>query len=160
MKYLLFSFWNGKIYSKYYIIFSSRIRINLSNRNIITCRGLPIDVKISASPRYHLLLVLQYVHDYLHSRIGTIGPCYIVCVRGSLNYRVRHLRFEFGGTDQGSSYLSLSIALPQRCRPERNESDSAMLRFFQNLFIQDLNTFNNERYMQKKPQKMASECAI
>ena len=28
-------------------------------------------------------------------------------------------------------------------------SDSAMLRFFQNLFTQDLNTFNSERYAQK-----------
>ena len=59
-------------------------------------------VNISANPRSHLLLVLQYVHDYLQSQIGTIDPCYIVCTQGmqSLNYRVRHLlRFEFGWTE-------------------------------------------------------------
>ena len=61
-------------------------------------------VIISANPRYHLLLVLQYVCDYLESQIGTIGFCYIVCARGmqSLNYQVRHLlQFKFGGTEPG-----------------------------------------------------------
>ena len=54
-------------------------------------------------PFRYLLLVLQYVHDYLQCNIGTlIGACYIVRARRmqSLKYRVRHfLRYEFRGTD-------------------------------------------------------------
>ena len=62
----------------------------------------PTYVKISASFRYNLVLVLQYVHDNLQSQIGTIGPCYIVWTRGmqSLNAGVHHLQFDFGGTER------------------------------------------------------------
>ena len=39
-------------------------------------------VILSVNPRYHLLLVLQYVHDYLQSR-------YIVCPRGMQSLNIK-----------------------------------------------------------------------
>ena len=51
---------------------------------------------------------------------------------------------------QGSRYLSLSIALPQHCRPEYNAVIwQRNAKIFQNLFTQDLNAFNSERCAKK-----------
>ena len=52
-----------------------------------------------------------------------------------------------------ATYLSALRSRNAAIQSATLSSDSATLRFFQNLFTQDLNTFSSERYAQKPPRK-------
>ena len=59
-----------------------------------------------------------------------------------------------------ATYLSALHSCNAAVQSATLSSDSAMLRFFQNLFTQDLNTFNNERYTKKTPENGRRMCHL